>query len=558
MKSTIKKIIKTVLLVLLGLVVLFGAYVGYIIYRDSHPEAETSTTQSAADTAMQSTKPAESEYTDTPVYRESEKTAAAATEIAVQLTDDAKAQLLSAINDGTSPFRFASFYALDEALALYKSSPVSKSTQSSLLTDGRLDAGKLYQTVLANNDALMNGEKSMVNAFYEELEADTIQQICNEIVKVINDTCSDESIAATANTLQRLTVFKRTGSASNAYINSSISFIVNPTMIGMYQNMQDIADPHTETAWLQTIDHEIMHLIQHGANDGDDTNGVEIGFSRMFNNPGENKKLPVDTLYWSWLLDAGAELSMARYLNIDPGTYAKKISYAVSHNLSRFYEIDSSEKLLEAMCFLPSPDAAFSSMGIENENDQNEFFKFMYSVEVTQTEPDDLWDYYTAQTGRNPSEDEKTGMRMDIRTDAVQYMTKSFFTNLTHAVADGAIRDLDSVFFMLRLWEIDTFKHLNYNELASLEHADAFVLYYDRLQTSFLTALAESSSLDAQQLMSSYADYCLRLQTADGTIKDNCDLPGLSSFMQTYIAAEKENYIYTKYSLLHDVAATLQ
>lgn len=249
---------------------------------------------------------------------------------------------------------------------------------------------------------------------------------------------------------------------------------------------------------------------------------------------------------------------MAEHLGVEPGIYQKKRSYARSYNLSRFYETDEQQDTIESTVFEHTLEEAFESLNLTTEEEQLAFLEFMYSIEITQTDPDDHWAYYEAQTGLTPTDDEKNGIRMDIRTDAVKYLTSSFFENLTDAVHDGAVTDLDTVFYLLRLWEIDTFGHLNYTELVSLEHAEDFILWYDEVQSTLLEAIAESSGIDPDEIQTMYAGYTLRSETESGETADNCDLSGISPYMQEYIISAKTAYSTAKFSRIRDVAEWLR
>ena len=172
-------------------------------------------------------------------------------------------------------------------------------------------------------------------------------------------------------------------------------------------------------------------------------------------------------------------------------------------------------------------------------------------------DPADFWASYEAQNGAIPEEAEQTGIRMDIRTDAVTYMTRNFFANLAYALRDGAIADLDTVFYLLRLWEIDTWNHLNYTQFASLEHAEAFVLWYDRTQEAFLTTLAESNGIDPTEMLEKYDGYCLLLEGETGESLDNCDLSRISDGMRSYLLAAKDTLSARQFSRIRDVARWL-
>ena len=304
-----------------------------------------------------------------------------------------------------------------------------------------------------------------------------------------------------------------------------------------------------------TIDHEIMHLLQYSASDNNMENGIETGFSRMYNVPDGEKLVPVDSLYFKWLLEAGAELGMSDYLGVETGTYEKKISYVTSYNLSRFYDNALRENALEKVCFKHTLEDAFAALGLESESEQMEFLKFMYSIEITQSDPEDFWEYYTSQTGRTPTDEEKLAIRMEIRTEAVKYMTENFLANLITAIHEGEITDLDTAFYLMRIWELDTFNHLNYTQKSSLEHAKDFVIWYNRTQTEILSAVAESSNMDSERIQTLYSEYCLQSEENEA---DNCDLSNLSAYMQEYISKAKKAYRSSNYSRIYDVAEWLE
>ena len=520
------------------------------------PEASAGTQPPSLD-QTESTEPSEPEYIDTPVYNELRLYAQAPSEITVTLSEPACEHILEMLAPSGSDFRMAEAYHLDAALERYRNTVVDKKTETTLLTNGLLDANKLLRKVQENNAAVTVNGRITLNPFFSALDESQIMEICQEITRVINSKGEELDISLVANTLERLTVFTRSGSTSNAYVSSELAFVYNPNMIDLYTRQQEIRGGSPETVWQQVIDHEIMHLIQHGANDGDDTNGVEIGICRMYNLPNEEKTLLVDSLYNTWILEAGAEIGMTEVVGVEPGTYQKKISYARSYNISRFYELQTGRKRLEKAAFCHTLEDAYAALGLSSEEAQLEFLKFLYSVEITQMDPADFWASYEAQNGVIPEEAEQTGIRMDIRTDAVTYMTRNFFANLAYALRDGAIADLDTVFYMLRLWEMDTWNHLNYTQRSSLTHAMDFVLWYDRTQEAFLTTLAESNGIDPTEMLEKYDGYCLLLEGETGESLDNCDLSRISDGMRSYLLAAKDTLSARQFSRIRDVARWL-
>jgi len=549
----LKKIGKVILIMILCIVAVIVIWLGITIYRAIHiANTPPSTTAQTATDA--SSEESEIEYIDVPMYNEHRLYAGKSSELPIFLSDSAYASILKSLNNEESEFRMAEYYALDQALNLYHNTVVNKSTETTLLKNGKLDVDKLIQVVNRNNHEVMPDNKNYLNAFYTKLDDSDIALICEEICKVVNDTSDEFDINRTANTLENLTIFQQTGKMSNAAITTELAFVYNPIMTENYGTILRIKGNSEEYAWERVIDHEIMHLIQYSASDNNKDNGIEIGISRMYNVPGVEKAIPVDSLYCPWLQEADAELGMAGYLSIEPGTYENKIAYVKSYNLSRFYENNSRENVLEKVGFMHTLEDAFVALGLESESEQMEFLKFMYSIEITQSDPEDFWEYYESQMNRIPTDEEKLAIRMDIRTEAVKYMTENFFTNLVTAIHDGAITDLDTAFYFMRLWELDTFNHLNYTEESSLEHAKDFIIWYSQTQTAILSAIAENSNLASERIQILYSEYCLQLE--DET--ENCDLSNLSDYMQEYVQKAEKAYRSSNYSRIYDVAQWLE
>ncbi len=447
-------------------------------------------------------------------------------------------------------FRYADYYGLDEAIALYNTIKVNKQTSSTLLNEsGKLDTQKLISQVQANNKAYWDKGKTASNFFYTELSGTDMTKICNIIAEVVNSRFNDVEINKVANTLMQLTMFQRKGTTSNAYITNNLTFIYNPTMTNIYADMLDIKGNKItqEEALKSVITHEVMHLLQYSSSDVNDENGIESGICRMYNVPNKEAKVTVDSLWNSWLLEAAAEMGMSDYLNIKPGTYAKKISYAKSYNLSRFNELNLETQTIEDVAFNHTLEEAYKDLELTTPEEQREFLNYLYSVEITQTDPVDFWENYTAKTGKTPTENEKLAIRMDIRTDAVKFLTRSFYNNLIDSLAEGKVTDLNTVFYLIRNWELDVFGHLEYTKTSAFDAAKDFVIWHDQIQNEFFSAIANSNNLSQEYIESSYADYNLQASINNQTY-DNCNLNNYNSATKSYVLEAKEAYVTGHFS----------
>ena len=470
--------------------------------------------------------------------------------INIKLNNVGYMDVINALDEGDYTFEYGQYYGLDEALAVYNSTTVNKETTSTLLdANGNLDPQKLAQQVLANNKAYMSQGKDVINSFYTDISSSDLHMICNIIAEVTNKEFNGIQKEKVANTLMKMTMFQRTGSASNAYVTDTLTFVYNPTMSNLYASKQEIEGTSNskEETVKQVITHEVMHLLQYAASDIKDENGLESGICRMYNLPNQEEKVPVDSLWNSWLLEAAAELGMAEYLNIEPGTYAKKISYARSYNLSRFNDLDLANHSIEDVVFNHKLEDAYKDLGLNSEEERREFLNFLYSVEITQSDPKDFWENYTAKTGITPTEDEKLGIRMDIRTDAVKFLSRNFYENLADAIYTGSITDLDTVFYLVRNWELDVYGHLEYTKTSSLEHAKDFVLWQNDIQSTLFSALANSNNTTLEDITSQYAEYNLQANI-DDQIYNNCNLSNYSAYTSSYITDAKDSYSTSKFS----------
>lgn len=458
----------------------------------------------------------------------------------IKLTKKQYQSLYKTITSNHYDFEYDDYYELNEVLSLYNQISVNKKASSDLLDDaGLLDVDKLVKKIQDNNKEYMSQRKDSINAFYKEMNSSNIYKICNIICDVINDKYINIDINKTANTLMNLKMFEKTGSASNAYVTNDLTFVYNPTMTSMYSSMQSITGTaqNKDDTFKAVITHEVMHLIQYASSDNNSDNGLEAGFTRMYNVPNYDKKVSVDSLWYSWLLEASAEMNMAEYLKVKTGTYAKKISYVNSYNLSHFHNLDLENKNLEDIVFYSKIEDVYKSLNLKTDKEKQDFLKFMYSIEITQSDPDEFWDNYNKITQTLPSDKEKLNIRMKIREDAIQYLTYHFYLNLIDSIYEGKINDLNTLFYMMKLWEIDAYSHLEYTKISSSEYAKDFITYQHTLQNHIFDVFIKTIP-DIKDL---YETYTLQYKE-DNVNFDNCHLDKYSSYKQKYIIDLKNNY----------------
>lgn len=230
-------------------------------------------------------EPVATEYIDVVKTNEQKNVTASSENVPVTFNNSSYKEFVEALHNEDYSFQYSDYYGLEEALQLYETNGLHKSTSSDLLdSNGYIDSDKLLTSVNRNNATEMEGETNAVNAFYTETSESDKAMICDLIAEAINSTCNETERKYMANTLSALKIFNRTGSASNAYVTHHLTFVYNPSMSEMYAEVQQMqGDDDKEAVTKSVLVHEIMHLLRHQMDALDDTNGIKVAMCRTYN-----------------------------------------------------------------------------------------------------------------------------------------------------------------------------------------------------------------------------------------------------------------------------------
>ncbi len=450
-------------------------------------------------------------------------------------------EVLKSVEDNIN-YSYADYYDIDGAQKVMKKTPVKRVKNISLLdSDNNIDADKLYKTVLANNKPCKNAKGvNTINYFYSDATNEEIKEICKLIAKVVNETKEDRDITETASALVNLKIFRHETSSDLAGISHKMVFYFNPNMIEMTGKMFELSNRKQEgyDEKYLTFVHEIEHIKQSASRDNDFDSGVEVGFCRKYDSA------TVNSLWDQWILEGAAEIKMTRYTGSKPMTYAKKIGYVNTYNLGYIFSDNELDAFVNST-FLNDLDEVYDKLNIKGEKEQRDFLNFLYSIQLTQYDCNDFWDYYQKKTGKTLSDDDKISIKMDIRTEAVNHLTKMFYTNLVKGIEDGKIRDVETVFFMLKVWELDCFNHLTYTEKNAFTHAKQYIIDLNETNKKLFEAISKNTNKSKQELMKEYSEYHALISNGKET-KHNYRFYDLSS--------EKEKFLddcFAGYSVTH-------
>lgn len=138
----IKKAGKILGITLLTTATIAMGSLGINIYKGMHPTKEqTSYYQNTTYNEVIN------DHIGTTVYNEFNTYDEETPKISISLSNYDYMNILDSLNSQSNNYRMSEYYGLDQAIDMYNNTQVNKSTDTSLLTNGRLDTSKLIQVV---------------------------------------------------------------------------------------------------------------------------------------------------------------------------------------------------------------------------------------------------------------------------------------------------------------------------------------------------------------------------------------------------------------------------
>lgn len=430
-----------------------------------------------------------------------------------------------------------------------KSTSVNKTEDlSTLNSDNKVDADRLYMVVLRNNEASKQEKVNAINTFYSDASNEEIENICKLIAKTVNETADDRDIRETASVLSRLKIFRHMTSTDLAGVTDSIILYFNPNMIKLTRDMFEISGKKDETYDDETLTfvHEIEHLKQRASEDGYEENGIEAGFCRRFD------ELKVNSLWNQWVLEAAAEMKMSEYLDAKPRLYDKKISYVKSYELCNIFNNNKELNSLINATFDNELESAYKRLRLKSEAEQRDFLNTMYSIQLLQYDCDDFWEYYQEQTGKQLSDDNQFALKMDIRTEIIYNLTEKYYNGLIKGIETKNIQDLETVFYMMKIWELDCCEHLSYTEKKAFIQAKEYIVWLSEIHNLMFEALAESTRNSQENIESEYNSYH-PLLSENGKMMKNYRFNNLADDRIDFIENCFNGYSLTYFSAINNI-----
>ena len=440
-------------------------------------------------------------------------------EVYVNLNSSSCNNYLNFINSMDSTYTFENLYGIDEALKKYNSN--TSVTHSYDITQGTgiLTADTLYKKVKQNNKTFFENKQKSSN--YKKINDWYIKDICQLLVDSINtelDSNPDIDKNELFCVLNDLKIMGKPVNFSNAYYDENNILVVDKENIKNYQFFNDDVD-----AFRQVIYHESMHIIQSSCKDNEKNDEFELGICHMYDH------LKVNPFYWSWFLEAAAEKEMSKILNEDTNTYSAPIGYYDSLILCSILNNDVSVNDVEDISFEKKTGSLFKIFNATSNKEKLEIIKMMYSIEIMQSEPEDFYNLYNQTYGINLNNDseELERLRLTLRVDILKTLSKEFYKSLSLQLINGNLT-LNTVYYLINVYEADVFIHLFYNEKARIASGVEFFDFYTELQNEFFRMLESSLNYDFDQIVDMFNNYSMNV-SYNGKVMKNYDLSSLES-----------------------------
>lgn len=419
-----------------------------------------------------------------------------------------------------SNYKYEDLYGIQEAIKRYKSNNPNVMHKNDITNGtGFLNVNVLYEKVLENNKVTLNDSSNLSNCFYEKIPNKLVYKVCQMVVESIDDELKNNANINSKEVYCLLNDLKVLGHAittANAYYNEDNVLVIDIENIEHYQHINGDID-----AFRQVIRHEANHIIQSACGDNEEIGEVEIGICHKY------EDLKVNPFYWSWFIEAAAEKEMGRILNEETNTYSAPIGYYDSLILCSILNENVNVSDVENISFEKKTDSIFKIFNATTNEEKVEIIKMMYSIEIMQSNPDDFYKVYKERYGIDllSNTDELEKLRLELRIDILKTLSKEFYKSLSNQVLNGNLT-LDTIYYLINVYESDVFIHLFYNEKARIASGVEFFDFYTELQDEFFRMLEPSLNYDFNEIVDMFNNYSMNV-SYNGNVIKNYDLTNL-------------------------------
>ena len=365
---------------------------------------------------------------------------------------------------------------------------------------------ELMEYVRANNDAFL-AVPSIANSVFRPLDEEYFSWVCQVVTDTVNQELSGMDfgvqLASIDWNLANLKILQGSTFANASYQKGALMQVRPSGADGMVGITGD------EMAAHKTVTHEVEHLLQNMAEPMQE----ELGISQNYGFTYQWEDLEINSLYWTWFIEASAERLAAAFYGSEPSTYKSMIGYLDSLTMPALLR---GKRPIEVPRLSQQPhlETVFVFFDCQSEEEQWELLNLLYAVELIQVSPDDFWEDYAAARGLDveaKSEDDLAVLRKSLKPPVCLTLSRYFYRDLSRLLAEEGMT-LRELFYLMSMWEFDLSGHILYDDEMRLTDTEEFLSGYTALQDCFFDALAASSGRTAEELREAFTAYLCRCE----------------------------------------------
>lgn len=461
----------------------------------------------------------------------------------ISLSDKEYKEFIKLADSQKLDFTYDDYYGIEEEVKkpYVKANKLEPDLQ--LLNDkNEIDVDKLTAI------AIKNYNTRDVNAFWKQPSKEKTREICQFICKVVNDNKDKYDMNQLATMLTYLRIAQHDTSTSLAFVNPKIDFVFNPNLIKATGDVNIItgSDANEE---IDTMTHEIMHLLQLASSfDGSNDEVGNIGFCRA----DYTDEKAITPLYYRWIIEASAETMAQNYIGFPQKNMMYSTNIKNVNNVLRMYMFDDgfSRHNIEKITLSKDLDTAYGVMGITDEKEKIDFLKVLYCYETVKEYNKTFFDVYSEKTGKDASSgsEERAAIMNNSEMDAEKYTINHFYKSFAKFVKDEKDIDLETVFFLARMSELDSSTRIGYTQKSMVDFAKEGIENHYELQQGLFKAIANSSDMSLDDINKAYDEYKMYVLDENKKEKINCNWDLFTAEQKDFITYTTNMYSYTHFA----------
>ena len=402
--------------------------------------------------------------------------------------------------DYSELFKVKEFLNLYNTRVQYNGQYLSKG----IIINRKIDSNKLYNLVSKNNEQYLQNNSGIAKK-YSDTTDKLVRDVCAIITNYINDYLikyPETNIEELEDKLYNLKVFEN-GSFTYAYYNSDtcIMGVSTPTIEALEKNNQD---PLT---FKKVIEHEVNHIIHSATQTELRNSSYSIRFGPCYN----FEELEVNSGYWNWYFEGGAEKFVSQYNQSSPLTFQFNNLLMDIIKSGTILKEGNTVETFNKLSMQSNLDLLFEYFGCTSEEDKEEVVKLMYSINLithdnSNSSTAEFHDFYQKKYGSRMDYSTRTELSYSHYASIAQSLSKYFYRDLQSRLVNQEVK-LEDVFYNMYVFEQEMHRLTKYTNNSRMGNNFEFMSNYLYIQDNFLELIADSTGISYDDIRGAYDYY---------------------------------------------------